>query len=278
MRKFFSYGIISVIILAALGAWRLFLGSAAAKNSAEYKVVFLGDSLFGQVRDESSVPALVSAHLEVSAYNGCFGGTDAARIASDKGLSPKKGLLSLDALAVAVTTGEFGAQHTLRIKENGTAHFAGTIEELSAIEFKKTDILVLEFGTNDYFDGVPLYNGEEPEDGYSFYGALKGAVRRIQGKYPDIRILLVSPTYHWIVSQSQTCEEWNVGEGLLEDYVAVEERVARETGIEFLDIYHDFYPHDTWDDYIAYTLDGVHPNDAGREKIAGKIAEYLADY
>lgn len=278
MRKFFSYGIISVIILAALGAWRLFLGSAAAKNSAEYKVVFLGDSLFGQVRDESSVPALVSAHLEVSAYNGCFGGTDAARIASDKGLSPKKGLLSLDALAVAVTTGEFGAQHTLRIKENGTAHFAGTIEELSAIDFKKTDILVLEFGTNDYFDGVPLYNGEEPEDGYSFYGALKGAVRRIQGKYPDIRILLVSPTYHWIVSQSQTCEEWNVGEGLLEDYVAVEERVARETGIEFLDIYHDFYPHDTWDDYIAYTLDGVHPNDAGREKIAGKIAEYLADY
>lgn len=278
MRKFLSYGIISVIILAALGAGRLFLGSAAAKNSAEYKIVFLGDSLFGQVRDESSVPALVSAHLEVSAYNGCFGGTDAARIASDKGLSPKKGLLSLDALAVAVTTGEFGAQRTLRIKENGTAHFAGTIEELSAIDFKKTDILVLEFGTNDYFDGVPLYNGEEPEDGYSFYGALKGAVRRIQGKYPDIRILLVSPTYHWIVSQSQTCEEWNVGEGLLEDYVAVEERVARETGIEFLDIYHDFYPHDTWDDYIAYTLDGVHPNDAGREKIAGKIAECLADY
>lgn len=278
MRKILSYGIISVMILAVLGAGTLFVRKkAGAKNSTAYQMVFLGDSLFGQIRDETSVSTRVGELLGLSAFNGCFGGTDAARIASDQGLSPQKGLLSLDALAVAVTTGEFGAQRTLRIRENGTAHFSATIEELSAIDLKQADILVLEYGTNDYFDGVPLYNEENPLDGYSFYGALKGAIQRIQHKYPDIRILMVSPTYHWITSQGQTCEQWNAGGGLLAEYVAVEQQVAQETGIEFLDIYHDFYPHETWEEYLTYTLDGVHPNDAGREKIAGKIAEYLTE-
>ena len=45
--------------------------------------------------------------------------------------------------------------------------------------------------------------------------------------------------------------------------------------VEVIDIYHDYYPHDTWDDLYLYTDDGLHPNEAGREKIAQTIAERL---
>ena len=41
------------------------------------------------------------------------------------------------------------------------------------------------------------------------------------------------------------------------------------------DIYHNYYPHETWDDLYLYTDDGLHPNEAGREKIAQTIAERL---
>ena len=45
--------------------------------------------------------------------------------------------------------------------------------------------------------------------------------------------------------------------------------------MEVLDIYHDFYTHEQWEDYTLYTLDGLHPNDDGRKMIAERIAEYL---
>ena len=70
------------------------------------------------------------------------------------------------------------------------------------------------------------------------------------------------------------CEQYNLS-GILEEYVNKEIEVAEECGVEVLDIYHDFYPHEQWEDYTLYTLDGLHPNDDGRKMIAERIAEYL---
>ena len=52
-------------------------------------------------------------------------------------------------------------------------------------------------------------------------------------------------------------------------------KIAEEYGVEIIDIYHDFYPHETWDDWMVYSVDGLHPNEAGRTKIANRISGYL---
>ena len=51
--------------------------------------------------------------------------------------------------------------------------------------------------------------------------------------------------------------------------------ICEALDVEVIDIYHDYYPHDNWDDLYLYTDDGLHPNEAGREKIAQTLADYL---
>ena len=62
---------------------------------------------------------------------------------------------------------------------------------------------------------------------------------------------------------------------MLEDYVNAEIGLCQALDVEVIDIYHDYYPHDNWDDLYLYTDDGLHPNEAGREKIAQTLADYL---
>ena len=90
-----------------------------------------------------------------------------------------------------------------------------------------------------------------------------------------MRIVLVTPTYTWYLASGETCEEYNVGSGVQEDYINAEMELAQELGIEVIDVYHDVYPHEEWEDWRLYTVDGFHPNEAGRELLAGIIAEYL---
>ena len=92
---------------------------------------------------------------------------------------------------------------------------------------------------------------------------------------PEIRIVLVTPTYTWYTEMGLTCEERDMGGGILEEYVDAEIRAAEELGIEIIDVYHDFFPHEKWEDKDLYTRDGMHPNDEGRRMLAEKIAACL---
>ena len=72
-----------------------------------------------------------------------------------------------------------------------------------------------------------------------------------------------------------TCEEMDNGGGFLEDYVNAQLRLAEELDVEAVDLYHDFFPHESWEDWEQSMMDGLHPNEAGRERIAQKIADVL---
>ena len=106
-------------------------------------------------------------------------------------------------------------------------------------------------------------------------GALRSGLRNITEKYPDAQILIVSPTYSWFLNTGNTCETIQYGGNYLEEYVIGIELVAEEFGIDFIDIYHDFYPHEKYDDWSLYTSDGLHPNEEGRKLITDAIVDYM---
>lgn len=251
-----------------------------AQEPETARIVLFGDSIMGECRDETSVSALLSEQLGETVFNGALGGTCMGRQDESRRLAFTKDSMSMQSLSQSIVTDDFGVQQTVRIRENATEYFDRTIDALDRMDFYDVDILFISHGINDYHAGIPIDNEEDPYDVYTFNGALRSVIGSIQKKYPHIRIILITPLYSWYPYHEipeLTCEEYDLGGGILEDYVEAEILTARSMGVEIIDLYHDFLPHEQWSDWEKYSRDGLHPNEAGRSLIAARIYEYLTD-
>lgn len=266
--------IISAVLFAAL-FFVSFRARADAPGRQPADVVIFGDSVIGEARDEGSIPALLSGKLGKNVYNGAFSGTCAARIEARDRLDYARDMYSLAELSRSAYSGDFGVQRSIVMKESNTEHFAEALEGLDGIDFKRVDVIVIQQGLNDYHAGVPIEDPEAPYDDRTFLGALRTAVNLFRKANPAVRIVLLSPGYAWYLDRGQTCGELDFGGGVLEDYVNAEMRLSAELDLEFIDLYHELYPHEEWEDWRIYTREGLHPNDDGRRAIADRLAEQL---
>lgn len=272
-----AYGLAAVVVFALLcGFW--VLGSAAEETvRTQYPIVILGDSLMGQCRDETSVAELLGERLERPVFNGAFGGTCMALQEQELSDNYSMELLNMVNLSKAIAAEDFGAQQTVRSRREITDYFGDTVDELADIDFQEVETLVLAFGINDYHAGIALDNSRNPLDESTYAGALRSVLNTLQECYPDMRIVLVTPTYAWYRSKKATCEEYKTGDAYLREYVEKMLAVADESGIEAIDLYHGLYPHKEWEDWKLYTEDGLHPNEEGRRRIAEKLAVCLQE-
>lgn len=269
-------------LLAAGSFALLFLMTYSVRENRQEKepvrIVVLGDSIMGIVRDETSVTEKLAQYLGEPVFNGALGGTCLSRMDMEKRIGYSKDALSMAGLAKAIVAGDFGVQQTVRVRESATEYFSDTIDELERVDFSSVEILLIEHGLNDYHGGARLYSENNPYDEYTFTGALRSSITSLQRAYPNMRIVLVTPTYSWYLERGQTCQQFDAGYGILSDFVEAEKHVAAELDVEVIDLYHDLYPHEEWSDWEIYTDDGLHPNEAGRELIAGRLAEALNGY
>ena len=268
--------LMAVTLLALLAACTFHPRTLGAERQ-QVQIVAFGDSLFGLCRDETGVPAQVGKALDKSVFNAALGGTCISRADSERRMDYAKDSLSLVGLSKAVAAGDFGVQRTVRIRESSTEYFSGVIDELEKVDFTGVEFVLIQHGVNDYYSGVPIVNPDDPYDEYTFTGALRSSLKALHKANPDMRIILVTPTYSWHIASGLTCEEFDAGYGVQEDYIQAEMQIAEEAGVELIDVYHDVYPHEQWEDWSVYTFDGLHPNEEGRKLLAGIILDYLQE-
>ncbi len=274
-RQTIVYCVLAVVLFVALFAGT-FRGFSAEKSAEQPEIVAFGDSVLGLFRDETSVTALLQEELETTVFNAGFGGSCMAARSDDFKLSYPLNSLSMVGLSKAIVSDDFGVQRALRYRESNMEYFPEVVNGLGTIDFTRVSTVLIQHGFNDYHAGTTIENPGDLYDEYTYTGALRSSVRRLRRVNPDLRIVLVTPTYSWYVQTGLTCEEADYGGGILEDYVEALLRVGQELGAEVIDLYHDFYPHENWEDKDLYTLDGAHPNEAGRAMMAKRIGEVLS--
>ena len=242
------------------------------------RYVMIGDSIYAEKRGGASVADGLSKTLGEPAFNGALGGTSLARSEQLRHADEKTDLLSGVALSKAMVSKDYGVQKQIHVVSPATEYFDDVILQLSKMDLSKTEMLIIGYGMNDYQNGVPLDDPEDPLNEYTFGGALRATLKSLKHSFPKLRILLLTPTYSWYVDREETCEELDWGGGYLEKYAELEKRIGEEYGVETLDLYHDFYPHETFEDWSKFTRDGVHPNEKGIELITQRISSYLEDH
>lgn len=149
----------------------------------------------------------------------------------------------------------------------------------------EADLITIFMGTNDYGHETPLGTINDKRD-TSFYGALNVILPSLIKKYPNSRIVVVTPLHRYGFGTSGNLGTAftydyleNGGGANLEDYVNALKAVCNKYSIPVIDLYtlSGLDPSDS-ETKANYMPDGLHPNAKGHEIIANIMEDWLKMY
>ena len=76
-----------------------------------------------------------------------------------------------------------------------------SLELLQSIDYDELDVLCIYYDAADYLDGRPSYHIDKETDPTIFCGALSAGLDLIQEFLPNVRIIVMSPTYAYVVDK-----------------------------------------------------------------------------
>lgn len=150
-------------------------------------------------------------------------------------------------------------------------HFVSRVNELD----KDVDVVVVFGGVNDFGHGDAPFGTMADRTEDTFYGALHELYTRLIERYPQGRIIVMTPL-HYTEEENWIRSDGTKRECLLNDYIQAIRQVAEYYALPVLDLYaisglqpqvpairEEFMP------------DGLHPNDAGQVRIADCLESFL---
>ena len=130
-------------------------------------------------------------------------------------------------------------------------------------------------GTNDFGHGDAPIGTMSDRTPYTFYGALHCLYTALIEKYAGVPIVVLTPL-HRITEDIPTGDNKPAPVGTLKEYVNIIREVAEYYSLPVLDLFKEsgLQPKIPVIQQ-KYVPDGLHPNDAGNEILAHKIARFL---
>lgn len=229
------------------------------------RILVLGDSIWGNYRDETGVAAKVKEYIgqlghEAVVYNAAIGGTRATLDPEDN--QYEFGPASESSLAKMVSI--MNGNTSVDLLEGKAAYedMKQALEVLGEIDY-----VIVAYGMNDFLNQVPINNSDAPWTGFGT--ALNNGILGIRSVCSQADIMIVAPTYASYFS----IPIQNMGEKALYNYASVACDVAKGANTLCVDAYNNM----GIDAYNAdeYLEDGVHLNEKGRDLYARNIVSCL---
>ena len=141
---------------------------------------------------------------------------------------------------------------------------------------ERLDFLFVFGGTNDYGHGDAPFGTESDDTDDTFCGALNNLLGYLTRKYPKNKICFVLPTFRY-GEENPSGECGKVNGKPLSEYRKQIASSCKKYGVDCLDIC-DVFPEPMTKAGDEYTVDGLHPNDLGHNRIAEKLYKCLLEY
>jgi lysophospholipase L1-like esterase len=243
------------------------------------KCVNFGDSIFGNTEGPTSISGYITSLSGATTYNVAFGG---CFMSSNVQYWDAFGMYKLTA---AMVSKDWSLQDAaIKGPEKLPWYFEAHLATLKSIDFSDIDYITISYGTNDYTGGKSIDTEGIAEDLNTYVGALRYSLRKIYEAYPNVKIVVCTPTYRfWSDSdgnfqQDSDTRTYNAAQNTLQDFVEAAKAVAKEFKTPSLDMYYELGINQYNRLNFFTTKDGTHPNEAGRKRIAEKICAVLADW
>ncbi len=149
---------------------------------------------------------------------------------------------------------------------------------LKNVDMAEMDVIGIMYDATDYLLGHPMYSDQNYTDTLQFTGNLEAGIELIQANCPNTRIIIMSPTYAYAVTEDGeyvSSDMYIYGQDVLSTYSLMQMRTASFRSVTYID---NLYGTITEDNAKRYLIDNLHLNTAGRELVANRFVDAVNAY
>lgn len=251
-------------------------------NDASNIVVF-GNAPFADDRGSSdNLASLIAKETGATVYNCSISGSylAAQHTNFDPTLAPMDAycLYWLVNLAAGVPLDGYYNDAAKALGDKTPPEAEEVVNTLKTLDFNTIDTVAIMYDATDYLLGNAMYNDDNPTDPTQFTGNLEASIEILQRLYPQIRIIVMSPTYAYAIDEDGNYVSSDIyiynGRDVLSTYVIKECYSSNLHSVSFMD---NLYGSITEDNAKEYLTDNLHLNVKGRKLIAKRF-EYFLNY
>ncbi len=237
-------------------------------------VLCLGNNPLTDETGDKGFVSLLSSKTNAAIYNGGFPDSTIGTKYSVYNESYPRDNFNLPHVVQSICSRDFSRMETAASGESDPVYME-TVNTLKSIDYSKVDMIAIVYDSTDYLAGIPSDNPNDPYEISAYTGGLRTAIETIQNTYPYIRIVVMSHTFAQAIDADgnfQNGGSTDLGNGALPHYLLKEIDVSISCGVSIID---NFYGTINEDNYRDYMVDNIHLNDAGRQIMADRLAEFI---
>lgn len=235
-------------------------GFSRKKKTAGINVVCFGDSITGLFAHGSDYPAMIGMKDDnISAKNVGFSGT-----CISNHTDTNYNAFSFNKLVDSVVNNDWTLQESA-ISHITSNNYRENLDTLKSVDFNNVEYVSVLYGTNDWAFNHTL---SVFKDDYI------SALQKLQEKFPNIRLLLITP--YWRSTSAYPDSDTtpnNNGVYLYEFCNAITDTIAKKYNVPSINLYRTLGANTYTNRY--FTQDGTHPTFRTREKIADNIINII---